>query len=39
MNIHKISMSKADTTNMNNYQKVLISEIVSPIKLEESWID
>ena len=39
MNIHKISMSKADTTLMNNYQKILISEIISPNKLEESWID
>ncbi len=39
MSIHKIAMSKADTTQMNNYQKILISEIISPNKLEESWTD
>lgn len=39
MSIHKIAMSKTDTAQMNSYQKILISEIISPNKLEESWTD
>jgi hypothetical protein len=39
MNIHKISMSKKESNHIDSNHKIMISEIISPNKLEESWID